>query len=96
MIKSKDKEMAVKKVERKITRIGKSLGVTLPQDILHHLKVKQGDQLKFKLEDDGRVSVQKFAPLNVDVLKDIDQDFLDGLQDLFENYDDTLKNLADR
>lgn len=51
MIKSKDKEMAVKKVERKITRIGKSLGVTLPQDILHHLKVKQGDQLKFKLED---------------------------------------------
>lgn len=86
----------MKEVERKITRIGNSLGVTLPQDVLNHLKVKQGDEIKFKLEDDGRVSVQKFTPLNVDVLKDIDQDFLDGLQDLFENYDDTLRNLADR
>ncbi|MCJ7841485.1 hypothetical protein MUB24_11375 [Lederbergia sp. NSJ-179] len=60
--------MAVKEVERKISRIGNSHGV----------------------------SVQKFVPLNVDVLKDIDQDFLDGLQDLLENYDDTLRNLADR
>lgn len=42
------------------------------------------------------VSVKKFTPLNLDVLKDIDQDFLDGLQDLFDNYDDTLRSLADR
>ncbi|WP_152655829.1 AbrB/MazE/SpoVT family DNA-binding domain-containing protein [Oceanobacillus sp. CFH 90083] len=88
--------MVVKQVERKITKIGNSLGVTLPQEVLHHLKAQQGDDIRFKLEEDGSVSVKKFKELNLDVLTDIDQDFLDGLQDLFENYDDTLRNLADR
>ncbi|GIN69911.1 hypothetical protein J14TS2_03860 [Bacillus sp. J14TS2] len=88
--------MAVKQVERKITKIGNSLGVTLPPEVLKHLKAQQGDGIKFEFEEDGSVSVKKSKDLNVDVLTDIDQDFLDGLQDLFENYDDTLRNLANR
>ncbi|TDQ34623.1 AbrB/MazE/SpoVT family DNA-binding domain-containing protein [Aureibacillus halotolerans] len=32
--------MAVTNVERKITRIGNSLGITLPQSVLDHLQVK--------------------------------------------------------
>ncbi len=87
--------MAVKQVERKVTRIGNSLGVTLPQEVLDHLKLKQGDEVKFNLEN-GYVSFKKHKMLNVDVLEDIDQDFLDGMKDLIENYDNTLRNLADR
>lgn len=88
--------MAVKDVERKITKIGNSLGVTLPHEVLEHAKVKQGDEIKFILGEDGTVSFKKHNPLNLDVLGDFDQDFLDGLQDLFDNYDDTLRNLAKR
>lgn len=88
--------MAVKQVERKITKVGNSLGVTLPPEVLKHLKAQQGDAIRFELEEDGCVSVKKCKELNLDVLTDIDQDFLDGLQDLFENYDNTLRNLADR
>lgn len=90
--------MAVKDVERKVTKVGNSSGLTLPQDVLNHMSIKQGDEVKFNLEEDGRVSIKKSTTLNLDVLNNngIDQDFLDGLQDLFENYDETLKNLADR
>lgn len=86
---------AVKEMERKITRIGNSIGVTLPQEILDHLQLKQGDEIKFTLED-GKVSFKKNHVLNTDVLEGIDQDFLDGMKDLFDNYDNTLRNLSDR
>jgi antitoxin MazE len=88
--------MAVREVERKVTKIGNRLGVTLPQEILEHLKVKQGDEIQFRLEDDGKVSFKKNQQLDLGVLDGIDQDFLDGIKDLFDNYDTTLKNLVDR
>lgn len=80
--------MAVIEMDRKVTKIGNSLGVTLPQEVLKHLKIKQGDEIKFNLEDNGNVSIKKFTP--------IDEDFLDGFRYAFENYDDALRNLADR
>jgi putative addiction module antidote len=86
----------VKSMERKITRVGNSLGVTLPQEVLDHIKVKQGDEIKFKLEPNGNVTIKKYVPINYDVLDKIDQDFLDGMKDLFDNYDNTLRNLVDR
>lgn len=75
-------------VDRKVIKIGNSLGVTLPQEMLKHLNLKHGDEVKFSLEDDGSVSVKKFTP--------IDEDFLEGFKYAFENYDDALRNLADR
>ena len=80
--------MAVIEVERKITKIGNSLGVTLPQEVLKHLNIKQGDEIKFQLEDNGNITVKKFTP--------VDEDFLEGFKYAFENYDDALRNLADR
>jgi len=88
--------MVVTHVERKITRIGNSLGITLPQEVLDHLQVKQGDEIKMQLEKDGTVSFKQQKKLNYDALEGIDQEFLDGMQDLFDNYDQTLKNLVDR
>lgn len=81
-------------MKRKITRIGNSLGVTLPQEVLNHIGVKQGDEISFKLENNGNVTIKK--QINYDELEEIDQDFLDGIKDLFERYDHTLRNLSDR
>lgn len=88
--------MAVIEVGRKVTKIGNSLGITLPQEILEHLKVKQGDEIQFQLEENGRVSFKKKQHLNLEALDGIDQDFLDGIKDLFDNYDQTLRNLVNR
>ena len=89
-------QMAAKEVERKITKVGNSLGVTLPTEVLNHLQANQGDDLKFHLEANGSVSFKKTQNLNLDGLEGIDQDFIDGVKELFENYDTTLRNLSDR
>lgn len=90
-------KLAVKReVERKVTKVGNSLGTTLPHEVLEHLKIQQGDEIKFNIEENGRVSIKKNNHLNIEALEGIDQDFLDGMKDLFENYDNTLRNLADR
>lgn len=86
----------MKNVERKVTWIGNSLGVTLPQEVLDHIKVKHGDEIKFVLEPDGKVTIKKYVPVNFDVLDEFDRDFLEGVKDLFDNYDNTLRRLADR
>ncbi|MGM0523607.1 MAG: AbrB/MazE/SpoVT family DNA-binding domain-containing protein [Bacillota bacterium] len=80
-----------KNLERKITKVGNSFAVTLSQDVLKHLKVTQGDEVKISLEDDGQIMIKKTVKMDF-----LDQDFYDGLQDLFDNYDDTLKNLVER
>ncbi len=56
--------------------------------MLKHLNIKQGEEVKFNLEDNGNVSVEKFTP--------IDEHFLEGFKYAFENYDDALRNLANR
>ncbi|CAM3960225.1 AbrB/MazE/SpoVT family DNA-binding domain-containing protein [Geobacillus sp. FSL K6-0789] len=84
----------VKPMERKITKVGNSLGITLPQEVLDHLKAKQGDEIQFRLEADGKVVISKYSPIDYSILDDFGQDFVDGLKDLFANYDNTLRNLA--
>ncbi|MFD2616405.1 AbrB/MazE/SpoVT family DNA-binding domain-containing protein [Terrilactibacillus laevilacticus] len=83
-------------MERKITKVGNSLGITLPSEVLKHLNADQGDEIKFVLESDGKVTFKKSQNLNFDGLEGIDQEFLDGVKDLFDKYDYTLKNLVDR
>ncbi|WP_277584990.1 AbrB family transcriptional regulator [Psychrobacillus antarcticus] len=78
-----------------VTRVGNSLRMTLQQEVLTHLKIQQGDKIKFRSEENGK-SVKKNNRLNNEVLEGIEQDFLDGMNDLFENYDKTLRNIADR
>ncbi|WP_143287106.1 AbrB/MazE/SpoVT family DNA-binding domain-containing protein [Caenibacillus caldisaponilyticus] len=87
---------AVKNMERKITKIGNSLGVTLPQEVLDHLNAKQGDEIKFILEENGKVTIKKYIPKDYSVFEDFDQDFIDGLKDLFDRYNNTLRNLAEK
>lgn len=89
-------QLAVKPVESKVTKIGNSLGIPLPQEVLDHVKVKQGDEIKFILEQDGAVRIKKNKSLKLEASHGIDQDFLDGLEDLFNSYNHTLRNLADR
>lgn len=87
---------AVKEVERKVSKFGNSLGVTLPLEVLKHIGIAQGDQVIFNLEEDGTVSFKKDETLNLDGIEGVDQEFIDGLEHLFTNYDKALRNLADR
>lgn len=55
-----------------------------------------GDEIQFQIEDSGKITFKKKNHLDLCAIEDIDQDFLDGIKDLFDNYDQTLRNLVDR
>lgn len=53
-------------------------------------------KFRFILEEDGKVALKKHEPVNYDAIEGIDQEFVDGVKDLMENYHTTLRNLKDR
>lgn len=83
----------VSEVERKVTKIGNSLGVTFPQKVLEHLGIGQGDEVRFDIVN-GQVTIKKKT--NVTLPKGIDAEFLEQMNDMINEYDQTFKNLVDR
>jgi antitoxin MazE len=88
-----DMQTVVKEVERKVTKIGNSLGITLPQEVLEHLRLGQGDEVCFVL-DKGSVSIKK--KMNIKLPKGIDAEFLEQMNDMIDEYDKTFKGLVNR
>jgi antitoxin MazE len=86
-------QTVVKEVERKVTKIGNSLGVTFPQEVLEHLGITHGDEVRFELEN-GQVNIKK--KVNVNLPKGIDEEFLDQMNDMINEYDKTFKGLVER
>ncbi len=79
--------MAVINVERKVTKIGNSWGVTLPQEVLKRLNIKHGDEVKFNFEDSGTVTIKKSTP--------IDENILEDFKHAFKNYDEAESKWQD-
>lgn len=80
-------------LERKITRIGKSYGVTIPLDLLKELDIDLGDMVQLTNED-GKILLRKSR--RVTLPEGISPDFFDVLKETTEKYDETLKGLVDR
>ncbi|GEB76621.1 AbrB family transcriptional regulator [Sporolactobacillus inulinus] len=81
-------------VERKIIKMGNSFGSTYPVEVLNHLRVKQGDHVAFELQPDGTVTIKK---QNMNQLpKGIEPEFLQIVSDVMDQYDDAIKELANK
>ncbi|WP_332633601.1 AbrB/MazE/SpoVT family DNA-binding domain-containing protein [Halalkalibacter flavus] len=85
--------MAVKNMERKVTKIGNSLGVTFPAELLKRLGVAHGDDV-FIEEQDGAIVIRKSQ--KVQLPKGVSDDFFDILDKNMKQYDETIKGLVDR
>ncbi|WP_339172616.1 AbrB/MazE/SpoVT family DNA-binding domain-containing protein [Anoxybacillus sp. FSL W8-1294] len=79
--------------ERKVLKVGNSLGVTFPMEFLNKLGIHQGDEIQMELEED-KIVIRKSK--KVDLLKGISQDFFEVLNETLEEYDETIKGLIDR
>jgi len=79
-------------MERKVTKIGNSLGVTMT-DALKQLGINNGDTVKVDVRGD-EIVIKKSQ--YVTLPKGISLDFLDTLHDVMNEYDETLKGLKDR
>ena len=83
----------VKMSERRITKIGNSLGVTFPSELLSQLDLNQGDEVTLVVENNSLI-IRKSRKVNLP--NGISEDFFDVVNESFENYGKTIKNLADR
>jgi antitoxin MazE len=79
--------------ERKVLKIGNSLGITFPAEFLRKLDLHQGDEIQIELEND-RIVMKKSN--KVDLPKGISKDFFDVFNETIEKYDETIKGLIDR
>jgi putative addiction module antidote len=80
-------------MERKVTKIGNSLGVTFPSEVLKSIHVKLGDEVTIDVKDD-EIIIKKSR--KVQLPSGISPDFFDILNETMSNYDETIKGLRDR
>ncbi|KRF30449.1 hypothetical protein [Paenibacillus sp. Soil787] len=81
-------------MERKVSKFGNSLGITMT-DALKQIGLEVGDTVRIDVrENDGEIVIKKVN--KVALPTGISPDFLDTLSQVMEEYDETLKGLKDR
>ena len=83
----------MERIERKITKIGNSYGVTIPNDLLKKANIQYGDKIQLELVD---ASIQISKSKKVSLPDGISEDFFDVVQETMETYDQTISGLVDR
>jgi len=84
--------MVVNDLERKITRIGQSYGVTIPLEMLKENGIDPGDSVVVEGKD-GEISLRKSR--KVELPKGISSDFFDVLEETVQEHDEAFKGLVD-
>lgn len=80
-------------INRKITKIGNSVGITLPADLLKSVGLSQGDGVQIEVKD-GKIIVQKNEQLNLP--DGVDAEFTKILNDVIKEHERAFKGLVDR
>lgn len=83
----------MKNPERRITKIGNSFGVTIPNELLKKAGLKHGDDIQLELVD-GVIQISKSR--KVALPEGISEDFFDVLNETVSAYDKTIKGLVKR
>lgn len=78
--------------ERKITKIGNSLGITLPANMLNSLNITLGEQVEIVVNNDSMI-IRKSN--KVKLPDNISKDFFNVLNETMREYDSTIKELRD-
>lgn len=84
----------MERIERRITQVGNSLGLTVPTEMLEQLGVKKGDEVIVEMQN-GQLLIQK-APTMVELPKGVPADFFEVLEKEMEAHDEALKGLVNR
>lgn len=80
--------------KRRVTQIGNSLGVTLPNTILDKLKLVKGDEVNVEVTDNQIIIKKK--PVMVELPEGMPEDFFDVLKEEMEAHKETMKGLVNR
>lgn len=83
----------VEQIERKVTKIGNSIGITLPPEVLKQVGLTQGDDVQVEVKD-GKIILRKKE--QVQLPAGVDAEFMDILNDVIKEHDKAFKGLVDR
>ena len=81
-------------LERRITQVGNSLGLTLPTNMLKQLNIAKGDEVHVELQ--GNQLIIKKIPQMVALPEGIPANFFDVLNEEMEAHHEALKGLVNR
>ncbi|WP_163970406.1 AbrB/MazE/SpoVT family DNA-binding domain-containing protein [Oceanobacillus halotolerans] len=79
--------------ERKVTKIGNSLGITLPTELLKQVGLAQGDDVQVEVKE-GKIVLRKKEQITLP--EGVDAEFMDTLNDVIKEHDEAFKGLVDR
>ncbi|MGN7388783.1 AbrB/MazE/SpoVT family DNA-binding domain-containing protein [Sporosarcina sp. SAFN-015] len=80
-------------IERKVTKIGNSIGITLPSEVLTQAGLSQGDDVQIEVKD-GKIILKKKEHLQLP--DGVDAEFMEILNDVIKEHDKAFKGLVDR
>ncbi|MDT0125640.1 hypothetical protein SAMN05720606_13131 [Paenibacillus polysaccharolyticus] len=84
----------VREMERKVTKFGNSLGITMTE-AFKQIGLEQGDMVQVEVDQtSGEIIIKKSVKVNLP--NGISNDFMDTLASVMDEYDQTLKGLKDR
>ncbi|MGO4532201.1 AbrB/MazE/SpoVT family DNA-binding domain-containing protein [Paenibacillus sp. 2TAF8] len=90
----KNSSVQRKILSRKISRMGNSLGISLPKVMLDKLHVSQGDEIEFVENNQGEIIIKKVKQLKLP--ENVRPEVLEAFYDVFEEDEDILNDLRDR
>lgn len=83
----------MEQIERKVTKIGNSIGITLPPEVLRQVGIARGDDVQVEVKD-GKIILQKKEHLQLP--DGVDAEFMGILNDVVKEHDKAFKGLVDR
>ncbi|MGZ9818101.1 AbrB/MazE/SpoVT family DNA-binding domain-containing protein [Peribacillus simplex] len=78
---------------RKLTKVGNSLGITFPVEMLKTANLAFGDELEVEFKG-GEIILRKNK--NVKLPQGVDAEFMEMLSDVIKEHDEAFKGLVDR
>lgn len=78
-------------VTRKVNKINRSVSVVIPKEIQQAMRIKSGDEVSFRVNDDGDVVLRKVTHARED-----DAQLLTEIQQLYDEFADSMGYLKDK
>lgn len=77
-----------KKIERKVRKVGNSLSVTLPKEVLEFADLKEGDTIEF-FDKDGQLILEKRTSI-------VTPEFMNLVENVYEEQKEVFDKLIER
>ncbi|RXT08168.1 AbrB/MazE/SpoVT family DNA-binding domain-containing protein [Ammoniphilus sp. CFH 90114] len=80
-------------VLRKVTKVGNSLGITFPAEMLKKANITLGDDIEIEYKD-GEIILKKSQKVNLP--EGVDAEFMELLNEVIKEHDEAFRGLVDK